>query len=73
MSGVFCFIVSRFDFSFIPSFDIFLIKGNLSPSVDVVLSVAVIVAVIASTLLAVFYSAWKSIKVLPVKALAAVE
>ncbi len=73
LSGVFCFLVSRFDFSFIPSFDIFLIKGNLSPSVDVVLSVAVIVAVIASTLLAVFYSAWKSIKVLPVKALAAVE
>ncbi len=73
LSGVFCFVASLFDFSFIPSFDIFLIRGNLSPSVDVVLSVAVVVSVIATTLLAVFYSAWNSIKVLPVKALAAVE
>ncbi|MCR5124894.1 MAG: FtsX-like permease family protein [Treponema sp.] len=73
LSFVFCFVVSKFNFSFIPSFDIFLIKGNLSPSVNVIWGVTVIVAVISFTLLAVFYSAWKSIKVLPVKALATVE
>lgn len=73
LSALLCFVLSRFSFSFIPAFDIFLVKGNLSPSVDVVMSVAVVAVVIVCTLLAVLYSAWKSIRLLPVRALATVE
>jgi len=73
LTGLFCFIISLFNFSFIPSFDLFLVKGNLLPSVDVIKSIIVIAVVILFTLLAVLYSTWKSIKVLPVKALSAVE
>lgn len=73
LAGVFCQIVSAFDFSFIPSFDLFLEKGNLYPRVDVIKSVTVIVSVITVTLLAVFYSTLKSIKIMPVQALAVTE
>lgn len=68
-----CSFISIFDFSFIPSFDMFLEKGNLCPRVDVLKSVAVIVSVICATLLAVLYSTSKSIKIMPVEALAVTE
>lgn len=73
LSGVICGIMSGFKFSFIPAFDLFLVKGNLAPSFDVLKSVTVIVAVILITLLAVLYSTYKSIKILPVQALATTE
>ena len=73
LSGVICAVMSIFSFSFIPAFDMFLVKGNLSPSLDVLKSVAVIMAVIIITLLAVLYSTCKSIKILPVQALATTE
>ena len=70
LTGFFCSLISIFDFSFIPSFDMFLEKGNLSPHMDVIKSVAVIASVIIVTLLAVLYSTVKSIKIMPVQALA---
>ena len=73
LTGVFCSVISLFDFSFIPSFDMFLEKGNLSPSLDVIKSVLVIVSVTLVTLLAVLYSTLKSIKIMPVEALAVTE
>lgn len=73
LSGVICGVLSLPSFSFIPAFDMFLVKGNLVPSFDVLKSVTVVVAVIAVTLLAVLYSTYKSIKILPVQALATTE
>lgn len=73
LSGVICGVMRCFNFSFIPAFDMFLVKGNLLPSFDVIKSVAVIFAVIFVTLLAVLYSTYKSIKILPVQALATNE
>lgn len=73
LSGAICGIMSTFNFSFIPAFDMFLVKGNLSPSFDVIKCVAVILAVIIVTLFAVLFSTYKSIKVLPVQALATTE
>lgn len=73
LSFVICGIMSCFNFSFIPAFDMFLVKGNLSPVFDVLKSVTVILAVVVVTLIAVLYSTYKSIKILPVQALATTE
>jgi len=73
LTGMLCSFISVFDFSFIPSFDMFLEKGNLCPRLDVLKSMIVIVAVIFTTLLAVLYSTLKSIKIMPVQALAVTE
>ena len=73
LTGVFCSVLSIFDFSFIPSFDMFLEKGNLCPRLDVIKSVTVVISVIAFTVLAVLYSTLKSIKIMPVEALAVTE
>ncbi|MBQ0052078.1 MAG: ABC transporter permease [Treponema sp.] len=73
LTGVFCGILSQFNFSFIPSFDLFLVKGNLKPGIDVIKSIMVVASVIVVTLLAVLYATCKSIKILPVKALATTE
>ena len=73
LSGVFCGILSLFDFSFIPSFDMFLESGNLIPALNVIKGVAVIASVMAFTLIAVLYSTLKSIKIMPVQALAVTE
>ncbi|MCR4823294.1 MAG: FtsX-like permease family protein [Treponema sp.] len=73
LTGVFSSVISIFDFSFIPSFDMFLEKGNLCPRMDVIKSVSVIAAVIVVTLLAVLYASLKSIKIMPVQALAVTE
>ncbi|MBP5284323.1 MAG: FtsX-like permease family protein, partial [Treponema sp.] len=73
LSGGICWVISLFDFSFIPSFDMFLEKGNLIARLDVFKSVMVIVSVIFVTLLAVLYSTRKSIRIMPVQALAVTE
>lgn len=73
LSALFCSVLSLFDFSFIPSFDMFLENSNLRPRADVIKSVTVIVSVIVVTVLAVFYSTLKSIKIMPVEALAVTE
>ena len=51
----------------------FLEKGNLCPRLDVIKSVTVVISVIAFTVLAVLYSTLKSIKIMPVEALAVTE
>ena len=73
LADLFCSVLSLFDFSFIPSFDMFLERGNLCPRPDVIKSVAVIVSVVAVTLLAVLYATVKSIRIMPVEALAVTE
>ncbi len=73
LSQVLCAVLSLVDFSFIPSFDIFLEDGNLNPAVDVIKSIAVISSVVIATLFAVLYSTLKSIKIMPVQALAVTE
>ena len=73
LTFVSCSVLSLFDFSFIPSFDMFLEKGNLKPVLDVIKSVLVIASVIAFTTLAVLYATLKSIKIMPVEALATTE
>lgn len=72
-SGIFNWILSLFNFSFIPSFDMFLEKGNLVPRLDVFKSVIVVISVIITTMFAVFYSTLTSIKIMPVDALATTE
>lgn len=73
LCSVFCAAVSGIDFSFIPSFNLFLERGNLAPELDVIKGVIVIVSVIFITLLAVLYSTYKSIKIMPAEALATTE
>lgn len=73
LAGLICGFMSCLNFSFIPAFDMFLVKGNLSPSFDVLKSVTVIISVIVVTLIAVLHSTFKSIKILPVQALATNE
>ena len=73
LTGILCSLVSLFDFSFISSFDMFLERGNLRPSIDVLKSVIVMASVIAFTILAVSYSTLRSIKIMPVQALATTE
>lgn len=68
-----CSVLSLFDFSFIPSFDMFLERGVLVPRADAVKTLLVFVSVIITTLLAVLYSTLKSIKIMPVQALAVTE
>ncbi len=61
------------DFSFIPAFDMFLENGNLTPAFDVIKSAAVLLSIISATLAAVIYSSLKSIRIMPVDALAETE
>lgn len=73
LSEIFCFVISLFNFSFIPAFDIFLIKGHISSFISFFESFLVITSVIIFTLFAVLYATWKSVKILPVQALSVIE
>ncbi|BDC94926.1 MULTISPECIES: ABC transporter permease [Treponema] len=72
-SGVICAVMRLFDFSFVPSFDIFLSDGCLNFSFDMLGCAAVIAAVVFVTLLVVVQSVWKSVRIMPVDALANME
>ena len=61
------------DLSFIPSFDLFLTRGHLAPEPDSMRGALVIASVVFVTLLAVLGAARKSIKIMPVQALAVTE
>ena len=68
-----CFLSSAVNFSFIPAFDIFLQNGHLLPLFDGKATLLVWGVVIVLTVLAVLYSIQKTVRIMPVKALATTE
>jgi len=68
-----CLLSSAFNFSFIPAFDIFLQNGHLVPLFDIKATLLVCFVVIVLTVLAVLYSIQKSVRIMPVQALATTE
>ncbi|MCR5605749.1 MAG: FtsX-like permease family protein [Treponema sp.] len=64
---------TAFDFSFIPAFDIFLVNSHVRPLLDIQGAATCICTVVLVTLLAVFYSVWKSVKIMPANALSVTE
>ena len=74
LSLVLCALFRAADFSAIPAFDLFLKNGHLAPAVVSSPAVsAVFASVILLTLLAVLSGIWKSIRIMPVRALATTE
>mgnify|MGYP002623591701 CR=1 FL=1 len=74
---VFCLIaekiISLFDFSMIPSFDIFLTQGVIVPVTDWSGGAIIIALVLLSTLFVAFWSVRKTVKMMPAAALSAGE
>lgn len=73
LSFVLAVCSTAFDFSFIPAFDIFLVNSHIRPLLDIPAAAICICTVILVTLLAVFYSVWKSVKIMPAYALSVTE
>ncbi len=73
LCGLFCLIINRIDFSFIPSFDVFLSGGHVVPQLNAGAIVTVFAVVIGATLAAVLLSVNKAVKITPVQALATTE
>ena len=68
-----CGVLSAFNFSFIPAFDVFLQNGHLFPIFDAKATLGISLFVIILTVIAVLYSIQKSVRIMPVKALATTE
>lgn len=66
-------IISQFDFSVIPSFDIFLNNGSIVPLMKSSWVLALFVFVLVTTVTAVLFSIKKAVNVTPVQALAVSE
>lgn len=66
-------IISLFDFSFIPAFDIFLVNGNMRGIISTGYFLIIFAVVIVTTLLAVMFAVKKSVSVTPCQALAVTE
>ena len=64
------FIISRFDFSFIPAFDLFLQDGRLLPRFDFVKCFGLLVFISVTTLLSVLFTIRNIVHISPVGALA---
>lgn len=64
------FIISRFDFSFIPAFDLFLQDGRLLPHFDFVKCFGLLVFISVTTLLSVLFTIRNIVHISPVGALA---
>lgn len=73
LCGLFCLVINRIDFSFIPSFDVFLSGGHVVPQLNGEAIVTVFSVVIGATLAAVMLSVNKAVKITPVQALATTE
>lgn len=73
LSLMLCKLAGLFSFSFIPAFDIFLTDGFLVPLPSVAYTCNLLVAVVVFTMGAVLYAVFKSIRVMPVQALAVTE
>lgn len=64
------FILSRFNFSFIPAFDIFLSKSHLVPNYNILKTLGLLIIVCVTTLLSVLFTIRKVVHISPVGALA---
>ena len=73
LSLLLCGIASAMDFSFIPAFDLFLVNSHLVPQFDARATLLVGASVIFLTLIAVLSAIWKSVRIMPVRALAVTE
>ncbi|MCR5762850.1 MAG: FtsX-like permease family protein [Treponema sp.] len=72
MLVTFCltYILSLFDFSFIPAFDIFLIEGKLSPFIKIVKSLGLFLIIAVTTILSMLFTIRNVVHISPVSALA---
>ncbi|MBB5218399.1 hypothetical protein DYE49_05340 [Treponema rectale] len=68
-----CYVISRFNFSFIPAFDIFLTEGSIIPVFDFSAVCIITALILFFTLAAVLSSIRKTIRIMPCQALAATE
>ena len=68
-----CHLISFFNFSFIPAFDVFLVDGRLLPSFSLLQSLGISVLVYVTTTFAVLFSVQKSVRMTPVEALGVTE
>lgn len=73
LSLVFCQILSQFNLSFIPAFDIFLINGVIKPAISPAAFIVVVFTVCVTTIVAVLFSIRKSVQMAPVEALGVTE
>lgn len=72
-ASLLCFFAKFINFSFIPAFDIFLSNGVLAPNINIVYFFIISLAIIVTTLLAVYLRIRKSVAVPPCEALATTE
>ena len=72
-ASLLCFFAKFINLSFIPAFDIFLSNGVLAPNINIVYFFIISLAIIVTTLLAVYLRIRKSVAVPPCEALATTE
>ena len=76
LGGIFSFavnfVISRFDFTFIPAFDMFLMGGHIKPLLNAPLLLGVNSLIIVTTLLSILFTIRQQISKSPVEALSAV-
>ena len=70
MTFIITFVLSRFDFSFIPAFDMFLMKGCLVPNYNVPKALGLMSIITVTTLISVLFTIRKAVHISPVGALA---
>ena len=63
-------LLSLFDFSFIPAFDIFLIEGKLRPCAEIVKSLLLFLIIAVTTILSLLFTIRNVVHISPVSALA---
>ncbi len=72
-AAILCFSAKFINLSFIPAFDIFLSNGVLAPNINIVYFLIISLAVIVTTMLAVYLRIRKSVAIPPCEALATTE
>ena len=70
---IICTVLAQFNFSFIPAFDIFLTRGKLVSSYNVLKLIGLLAVITVTTLASVLYTIRKTVHISPVTALAATE
>lgn len=73
LSVFFCWILSLFNLSFIPAFDVFLSNGFIIPKFEMGTAFILEITIFVTTLAAVVLSIRKAVRITPVQALAATE
>ena len=64
------YVLSLFDFSFIPAFDMFLIEGRLLPAIKIVKSLGLFLIIAVTTILSMLFTIRNVVHISPVSALA---